>query len=931
MSYRDVSETGLRRSGITTVCSDGTGECRDGMSLVDSSDTVTLPTCTTRDVTRTASISAAARADNVQLGNVLSRESPLTTRPRSYDILEIVVSESLDTNYTSGSNVSLSDNIQNRLEKKPPEKHSSYKDISGENIDEYVSSILVESLNSLTDQLESMNASIGVNGKLNIIEKEIKIKLQNTGVNTIVHLSPTSNNQIIFGQEELCSSEERREGRGGPGAPSPAPRDESAAAAAAVAVAGHSTRPEIAHDSNRAVLQQIQRLFQDDFQLLERDARYSNESMSSISHIEISKADVYMENEPVSYSTTAETIKNPASSEASEVISGVGAGNYYENIVDNALVARFSAFPHTESMVVNTSSSEDHDLHGSDCASLVDSLDDPNSPRLLAFSKSTGRRSELVRSSIDVLDLLPENTCRTESAASKDKSEAFFVTIKDDHCEYERENKDIVVADHMPETIKQRLYRRHRNRELRLERARRSKTQQLRRELTQQRHGHQCSARKEIDRQGMSLIKSLIDDAILKIIQDELKCMRIKQKSVLMVSAKSDESLCAKNRKTDVDLISHCKKISKTNTSQSYPDGIDKRYRKEKFQIRGKLSLQAYPSSPLDDRKSKRIYQKSEIHDGKRCIEILEILEYVSSSASSPDTCNSEENLSAKVKKSRIPIPVSDRVGSQQIQISKSSANSSDASSPSFLYNEENMNIHSPSTARELSVRTDARADGATVTVRRRTAVPHCEPRSRSNSLRFRRIFDMIPEEKSIVSMETKNEDHTYRRRASLPSLNDDPSNAEKGYNTEEALKICRTSVGTVSVNLTADPTIGKETRSAGTSPMPSGIVHRSVLTQTHAAGSSTTPNRSVATSPIRNMSMSTQTLSPPRKSGSNQYPKIKFQQQVSQSLHRRREQSRESCAQQQPQPPQPPPGTARWCASPSPLTLTTASFIPVE
>ncbi|XP_013173116.1 PREDICTED: uncharacterized protein LOC106121834 [Papilio xuthus] len=899
-TYKDVSEAGLRLSEMTgvatpTISTAGSGSRPDGNSFADSSDTFSVTTCTTRDAARRAPSSAAAGADEVQ------QHDNVTTRPPSYDILEIVVSESVDTNYTSGSNVSFSDNKQKRLGKQSPDK---YKDISGENIDEYVSGILVESLNSLTDQLESMNASIGANGKLNIIEKEIKIKLQNTGVNTIVHLSPTSNNQIIFGHEELCSSDERRERSGEPGAPLPALLSQPAGAG----------RPALPHHSvdNRAVLQQIQRLFQDDFQLLERNARYSNESMSSISHIEISKADVYLENEPASYSTTAEVIEKPASSETSEVISGVGAGNYYENIADNTLVARFSAFPHSESMEVNTSSSEDADLHGSECASLVDSLDDPNSPRSVAFRKSARRRSELVRSSIDVLDLLPENAYRTESAASKDKGEAFFVTIKDDHCECDRENKDIVVADHMPEIIKQRLYRRHRNRELRLERARRSKAQQMRRELAHQGRGLPRSARNEVEREGISLIKSLIDDAILKIVQDELKCMRIKQKSVLMVSAKSDESLCPKNRKN----ISHCKKLSKNNASQSCSDGIDKKYRKEKFQIRGKLSLQAYPSSQLDDSKSKRIYQKSEIHDGKRCIEILEILEYVSSSASSPETSNSDENLSSKVKKSRIPVPVSDRVASQLIQTSKCSTASSNATSASFPYNVESMSAHSSSAARDVSEQADARADGATAPARRRSAALHCEPRSRSNSLRFKRVFDMIPEEKPIAIVETGSEHHMYCRRASLPTLTDDPlHDAEESLRKkkEGSLNINRMCTGVAAVKSIVDSTIGKETRSAGTSPMPDRVVHRSVLTQTHAVGSSTSPNRSAATSPIRNMSMSTQTLSPRRKSSPNQYPKIKIQQ-VSQSLQRRREQSRRPCAPQhprarQPPPPPPPPG----------------------
>ncbi|XP_069362073.1 uncharacterized protein [Maniola hyperantus] len=789
----------------------------DDRSFTDSSDAFTTSMPTMKEVGYRGSESYAqistsdyidgrvsersVSAENEE-SNMVPYNKPLTVET-PYDVLEIVVSETLDIRpppaiKSMSPEKSPPQIVRNQVinpqlfnHKKPPPPPNI-------DLDEYVSNILVESLNSLTDQLESMNASIGNDRKMSIVEKEIKVKLQNTGVNTIVHLSPTSNNQIIFGNEELYESDNRRDDCNNP-------RDICSSnireSAISIETNNNFTSAEslrindtthINNQSkvepflnisgetvNKAVLQQIQKLFQEELQSMEPDINSPDGPMPSISHIEISNVDVFIDNNGGSFlNSDAIEVQTQRNSSEYEVLGGVGAGNYFEENDDNAIVPRFSAFPHTESMEVNTSSSDDAEILGSDCTSLVDSLDDPNSPRSIFLRRSfnsNNKRSELVRSAIDVLDLLPENADKNESLSPKEKGEAFFIRIKDDDCDCEKEN--ITVADHMPETIKQRLFKRHRKREMRMECARRSKVKQLKRELENENHKNQkevYKSKKEMEKECMLIINALIDDVISKIAQDEYKCMRISQRSNKLGAAKSDENLLRKHWKKDSENNNNrnARKLSKNIVSHSCSENLDKEHRKGERFIRGKLSLQSHQTSnsSTDESPPKRIYQKSEIRDGNKCIEILEILEYVNSPQNS-DTTNSDENhnLSSRNKKSRIPVPVSEKVqrthkGSSQ----KSQRSNGSRITPPILSRERNGKPSHLLANMLLDVLEDD--DIAHDMPVRRASVP-CETRARSNSLRFKNVFDIIPEERSSLSIEST--DDSYNRRASAPSLSE--------------------------------------------------------------------------------------------------------------------------------------------------------------
>ncbi|RVE43481.1 hypothetical protein evm_011879 [Chilo suppressalis] len=815
---------------------------KDEYSYTDSSDPFSASTaketngsvlCNLAKTSRSAHIDGRISERSVSVendeNNLLPYDVPLTVDTPSYELLEIVVSETSNANNVTAVKSSPPEHSVTRSLKAPKASQRNAQNI---NIDEYVSNILVESLNSLTDQLECMNASIGNDRKINIVEKEIKVKLQNTGVNTIVHLSPTSNNQIIFGNEELCNNDGRKDKCNNPqdGHEVVGIRDEIASMESINNNEGTESACR-AHDAvNKAVLQQIQKLFQDELNNLDTETLYPPGQSPGISHIEISNVDVYIDNNSENAFGNNEIIEmhTQNTTDLAELISSIGAGNYYENPENGAVVPRFSAFPHTESMEVNTSSSDDAEIGGSDCTSLVDSLDDPNSPRSLLLRRSFNantRRSELVRSAIDVLDLLPEDALKGTDDAHKEKGEAFFIRIKDDDCDCEKEN--VVVADHMPEKIKQRLYRRHRRRELRMECARRARPPPPRRSTARP------------DRDCRALLDALIDEVIVKIAHDEYKYLRIKQKASRMVVSKSDENVsqrCSK-REAEHNKKKEAFKMTRNRSIDAIKDRLPETKKSERRHVRGKMSLLTQPLLAPDERGPKRIYQKSEIHEGNKCIEILEILEYVTGSQSSSETTNSDENYihSCKGKKSKIPIPVNEKIPRTTKGVSQRNHHSEKVSSPPASHTENKNSISRLTTSpTELSPENEPS---------RRPP----ETRSRSNSLRFRRVFDSIPEERSSLSIESSNEDVNHNRRASAPNVIENYRSDVNGNGRRGSIDVLR-----CEIPKKKDSAGGStETRSTGTSPLAPGEEEPRAQRLRSQTTMTSPLQRSAATSPL--------------------------------------------------------------------------------
>lgn len=144
------------------------------------------------------------------------------------------------------------------------------------------------------------------------------------------------------------------------------------------------------------------------------------------------------------------------------MISNVNAGSQYSKPAEipQVVVPRYSALPITSSMEVNASSADSTDRE-SDTISLVDSLEDPSSPRV--DSSILSRYDDKpVRG--DISALLPDNSEYLRSKANK--KTAFFVPI-----ETNAKPLSKPVSEHLPDKLKERLSKRQARREQKMQEA----------------------------------------------------------------------------------------------------------------------------------------------------------------------------------------------------------------------------------------------------------------------------------------------------------------------------------------------------------------------------------------------------------------------------------------------------------------------------
>lgn len=136
------------------------------------------------------------------------------------------------------------------------------------------------------------------------------------------------------------------------------------------------------------------------------------------------------------------------------MISNVGTGSNYGKPaeVPQIIVPRYSALPRTSSMEVNTSSGDGTDRE-SDTLSLVDSLEDPASPRI--NDKLSIYDKKPVRGDVSPL-LLPDNSKKRKRL----KPATFYVPIETD-----AKTEIKPVAEHLPAKVKEKLWKRQMKRE----------------------------------------------------------------------------------------------------------------------------------------------------------------------------------------------------------------------------------------------------------------------------------------------------------------------------------------------------------------------------------------------------------------------------------------------------------------------------------
>uniref|UniRef100_A0AAR5P1C0 Uncharacterized protein n=1 Tax=Dendroctonus ponderosae TaxID=77166 RepID=A0AAR5P1C0_DENPD len=137
------------------------------------------------------------------------------------------------------------------------------------------------------------------------------------------------------------------------------------------------------------------------------------------------------------------------------IIGKVRTGSPYSKPAElnQPLVPRFSAFPRTSSMEVNTS---EEDKEDSETLSFVDSLEDFTSPRTMSNSCT---------SFSDVAQLLPEG----KNDESSRKSSTFFIPIQ-----VKTDNADKSVSELLPNKVRERLNERQHQREEKLKQYRNS-------------------------------------------------------------------------------------------------------------------------------------------------------------------------------------------------------------------------------------------------------------------------------------------------------------------------------------------------------------------------------------------------------------------------------------------------------------------------
>lgn len=423
------------------------------------------------------------------------------------------------------------------------------------------------------------------------------------------------------------------------------------------------------------------------------------------------------------YDNTKSKKKSPENScdmnTTSNVISNIMPCLYQKPQQVPIVVPRFSAVPYSESMEVNTSSEEEASSCESDCLSMVDSLDDPNSPRLMEHDHRMKRKTSKhddkpVRG--DIMLLLPENSnkaCRLP----KDKSETFFVPIKEDSIECEKDN--IVVAEHMPEKIKDKLFKRQQKRELRKEHFKRKKNRQMKRDLENQKLAGIQRLRDEHEKECFEILSQIIDEVVEKVGKGESNKITSNSRSPVKKLALDNMPKLKTNdkkppQKTDKKLVkddkcgkdfesfvidkqgniqlTHFKKLKEKRGSKK--DSWDIKAERLNYQKNSSLkkdSNAAYVQNNFEYQQPsynpnlsgpRRLYQKTEFEEGNKHVEILEIVECIDSSPE-PQSDDNRNYLrgSRKIKKSKIPVPVAEKSPSK-VSKNENSLKSSVSRSP---------------------------------------------------------------------------------------------------------------------------------------------------------------------------------------------------------------------------------------------------------
>ncbi|XP_062698955.1 uncharacterized protein LOC109424083 isoform X5 [Aedes albopictus] len=499
------------------------------------------------------------------------------------------------------------------------------------------------------------------------------------------------------------------------------------------------------------------------------------------------------------------------------------------------IVPRISALPRTESMEVQPSSNSAEEFDDlpenngsdSDTPSLVDSLDEVEiTPRRRPDRRKSHAASSPAPASTTPAEPTAESTTKSESTSSDksprhEKGEAFFVPIQDTTVIID---EHIVVADTMPIRLKERLNNRQRLMIWKKEQENLKKHRKAMRIIEQRKFYGEPAIQviSTIDR-AISR-KEFIPPAAKKHVFGQSpaftpKTPKTKKKSTALrtelgmlesykIDARGNMQITnTAATSTSTGSAASSKKVSKSpwgqaaerrqkssSEAQSAPASSksslqpttattttsSKTPKKTPVDVRRKHVLKdvqqmtLYPHADLTpdiEGGPRRVYQKTEIQEGDKHIEILEIVECADSAPRRPPRVRSAGSRSGH-NKSRIPVPIYRWGRYRRSAYSRENSPLSTAgSNPKVdrmiadllieaLANPDDVGvkfIKSPEELKDKAKRSPSN--------RKNIASNSSTPRRSANSGKYTQRFEVIPEERSSVSISSSNEELSSARK----------------------------------------------------------------------------------------------------------------------------------------------------------------------
>lgn len=440
----------------------------------------------------------------------------------------------------------------------------------------------------------------------------------------------------------------------------------------------------------------------------------------------------------------------------------------------------------TESMEAQRASTSPYNCDSD--TSLVDSLDDPNSPR-------------------------PDDPKQTPVDQPYEKSQTFFVPIEE--FSQQNTNEPINMTSVMPEKLREKM----KNRLLEMDKRKTSLNSTKIKKLNKR-------TDKSIKKNGV--LSETSDQSCLmkfavkrpnklkdKILQSEVGLLETytidRQGNMKFQPATKTKKVnqIRTQASTSSSSVSSRRQVVKKPVQFRRNEGLQlKSLQKKKKQFNNTYrrkevqQLTLYQSdlmTPDTECGPRRMYQKTEIHDGKKRIEILEIVECIESSSNSNEEPFQEEDqitsfqTERKLRRSKIPVPVFKTSGkssskkTSQIFIKNQSKQEGGAGNTKVDQMIANLLIEALNHPEELSIGiVNSQTEflrTLTPNTSNRTSKRLSEITSGANSRRlssgptkYHQVFDVIPEEKSSISVDSSTEEGVFKDQETSDSMRTIPA-----------------------------------------------------------------------------------------------------------------------------------------------------------